>query len=67
MAKKQTQTKRSSKKVDRNRPFCQAYSLSGVRRKNKLRKIVRHMKKQPNDAQAKAAHKRIDKDIMWGN
>jgi len=32
---------------------CKRYRTNGTREKNKKRKLIRHMKKYPNDTQAK--------------
>jgi hypothetical protein len=42
-------TQAKSQKCDRNRPWCQAYKAAGRREVSKLRKLVKHLKKHPND------------------
>lgn len=41
-------------KIGGNKAKCQAYRLSGTRERNKKRKMIRHMKKHPNDKQTGA-------------
>lgn len=56
MAKNQN---KSSKKHGRNKKRCEMYKLLGRRRSNKVRKLIRHLKKYPNDAQALQAKKKL--------
>lgn len=44
-----------SEKKDRNRPWCHAYKASGKREISKLRRLVKHLKKHPNDVSAISA------------
>ncbi len=39
------------RKFGRNKLKCQAYKLRGTREKNKLRKMLKVFKKQPNNKQ----------------
>lgn len=48
MAKKTTMGGTGSKK-GRNKAFCDRYRLEGRREKNKKNKLLRHIKKHPND------------------
>ncbi|MCG8434410.1 MAG: hypothetical protein MJA83_10300 [Gammaproteobacteria bacterium] len=42
-------------KIGRNKVFCQRYLMERRREKNKIRKLKRHLKCYPNDAQAENA------------
>lgn len=46
------------RKVDRNRPWCKAYKLRGQREKNKVKRLVKHLARLPNDMCAVEAMKR---------
>ena len=52
MANKQS---KKSKKHDRNRAECKAYSNSNRREKNKLAKLKKHLLRFPDDEAAKKA------------
>lgn len=39
-----------TKKYDRNRKWCQAYRLRGQREINKARRLLRHLKRYPQDS-----------------
>jgi len=43
----------SKRKHHRNLAKCKAYKEQGRRVRNKIRKLVRHLKRLPNDVQAK--------------
>ena len=45
--------KSGNRKVGRNKVKCDWYRSRGTREKNKIRKINKHLKKHPNDKQAK--------------
>ena len=47
------------KKHGRNAVYCAAYKAYFRRGRNKRVKVLRHLKKHPNDAQAVEAMKRI--------
>lgn len=38
-----------SKKIDRNRPACKTYRAAGRRESNKLWRMIRTAKRQPNN------------------
>lgn len=59
MAKKQKQGKRSSRKVGRNKSWCQAYRAGCRREINKKRKLRRHLRRFPTDLNAKKALDRL--------
>lgn len=46
-------------KIDRNRDWCKNYRNSGQREKNKARKLIRHLKRFPDDEGAQEAFKRL--------
>jgi hypothetical protein len=49
----------SSRQKGRNVEWCKRYRASGQREKNKMRKLIRHIKKYPNDWQVKGACDRL--------
>ena len=49
------QKKKGSRKAGRNRIKCESYKARGKWGKNRLRRLKRHLKQQPNDACAKRA------------
>lgn len=55
MAKRQTQKVKGCKKAGRNRAWCEAYRKRGQREINKRKKIIKHMKRFPNDRVAERA------------
>jgi hypothetical protein len=59
MAQKKNVPKRAASRKNR----YASYTASGIMRKNKLRRIARHMKRQPNDTVAAAAYKRADEAL----
>lgn len=46
---KQTSAGGKASKKGRNKKFCEVYRLEGRREKNKKKKLLRHIKKHPND------------------
>ena len=46
---------KKNRKYGRNKLVCEQYQREGRREKNKAAKLARHIKRQPNDKQAKAA------------
>lgn len=44
---------KKNRKWSRNKLFCAKYRTEGRQQKNKLRRIARHLKLQPNDVQAR--------------
>ncbi|MBI2039919.1 hypothetical protein HYT18_02505 [Candidatus Microgenomates bacterium] len=48
---------RKGRKIGRNKAKCERYRLSHRREKNKIRKILKHLKKHPNNT---AALRRIE-------
>ena len=51
-------SKTKASKVGRNKVSCAHYTLLGKRISNKMRKLKRHLKRLPDDKQAKRALKR---------
>jgi len=47
------------KRYKKNVPKCQAYKKAGTREKNKLRKLKKYCKNNPNDFQAKNSLSKI--------
>ena len=41
------------RKIGRNRIKCERYKLTHKREKNKIRRILKHLKKHPNNLEAK--------------
>lgn len=50
---------RSGRKIGRDKVKCQRYKISGIRERNKIRRIRKHLKFHPNDACASDALGRI--------
>lgn len=46
---------KNNRKIGRNAAKCARYSAEGRREKNKARKILRHLKRHPNDMNAVVA------------
>jgi len=44
--------KKGSRKIDRNRKWCEAYRLRGQREINKAKRLARHIKRFPQDVAA---------------
>ena len=55
MARRQKDKVKGCKKAGRNRKWCEVYRKSGVRERNKLKKIQKHLKRFPNDGVAERA------------
>ena len=51
-------SKTKASKVGRNKTYCDRYTLLGMRVRNKIKKLKRHLKSLPNDKQASRALKR---------
>lgn len=47
------------RKHGRNADGCKTYYMNGTREKNKARKILRHLRRYPDDETAQAAFKRL--------
>lgn len=50
---------KKGRKVGRDRKKCQEYRARGLRIKNKIRKLRKHIKRQPNDEAALEVLKRL--------
>lgn len=48
-----------SKKIGRNKKWCEVYKTSGRRIKNKRKKLARHLKEHPDDKQTAKVMARI--------
>ena len=60
MAKKRPGlTQKGCTKAGRNKRWCEMYATRFQRNINKRKKVARHMKKHPNDNQAREAMKRV--------
>lgn len=55
MAKRQKDKVKGCRKGGRNRAWCEAYRKAGTRERNKKRKILKHLKRHPNDGVGKRA------------
>jgi len=53
--------KNRGRKYDRNRVKCKLYRERGRRERNKIRKLRRHLKRQPEDHQAVEVLRSLDK------
>lgn len=51
----------ATKKIGRNKIGCANYKTQNKRLRNKVRRIERHLKRQPQDAEASDAMHRIKK------
>ena len=56
MAKRQREKVKGCKKAGRNRAWCEAYRKAGTRERNKRRKMLKHIKRFPNDKGAERAN-----------
>lgn len=55
LVKKKTQKGKKNRKLGRNKAKCERYRAQDRRRKNKAKKIAKHLKKCYNDEVARAA------------
>jgi hypothetical protein len=51
----------AKKKAGKNKIPCAAYKSSNTRERNKLKKLARHLKKQPEDTKALEHVERVKK------
>lgn len=58
MAQAKKKGGKKNRKFSRNKISCAAYRAAGRREKNKVRKLENHLRRCPNDGQARAALER---------
>ena len=61
MAQQQQSAKKKCAKAGRNSTKCQRYALRRTALKNKLRKLRKHLRRQPGDLAAVANLERLDR------
>lgn len=55
---------KSSRKIGRNKDWCKAYANRNQREKNKIKKLNKHLERQPEDPLALKAKDRWRKKII---
>jgi CHASE3 domain sensor protein len=51
---------KNNRKFERNKPYCKAYAMANKRIKNKIRRMKRTLKTQPNNEALNSAIKSLE-------